>query len=83
MDRQFFLVTFCIGEIVWCANYGAYSAGSSVAVLGDGGGGGHPVVHQPALPSVSLNFLFVLLLDVFHCALDKYVNAREKKKKMN
>ena len=54
MDRRFYLATFCIGEIVGCANYGGYGAGSSVAVLSDGGGGGHPVVHQPLLPPVRL-----------------------------
>ena len=54
MDRRFYLATFCIGEIVGCANYGGYGAGSSVAVLSNGGGGGHPVVHQPLLPPVRL-----------------------------
>ena len=77
------LPTHWIWPLCGCASYGGQGAGGSVADGDQGGGGGHPVVHQPALPSVSLHFLFVLLLDVFHCALDKYLNAREKKKKMN
>ena len=63
-----------IRELCGCASHRSKGAGGSVADGDQGGRGGHPVVHQPPLSSVSLNFLFLLLLHISHCALDKYVN---------